>query len=203
MQTEMQRTAVNSDHTPSTQGNRLLVLCGVSGSGKSTLEENLLERFPEYFHKLQQVTTRKPREGESPGKPYVFLQRSTYDIIKPSLIGRLGNSPDSLFKDKYGSFPDFVPGKISTVILAQEAILDLYQSINEKSIVIDSLFILGLDVAYENLDSESLRENRDAEFLAKERSVLNYANVVYRTDNGRYMNPMLVVRMLEDRKMLP
>lgn len=174
--------------------NKLLVICGVSGSGKSTLEKNLMHEYPDIFHKWQQVTTRKPRVGERWGDPYVFLERSTFEKIKNVLVGRLGVAPDTMFKDCYGSFPDFVEGKISTVILAEEAIKDL---MNDKSITSTTdIFVYGLDVNTENLNTEARREGRDNSFLDKERTVLKYADASYKCTNGRYLPPNLVYQLL-------
>jgi len=174
--------------------NKLLVIAGVSGAGKSTLEQNLIQDFPDLFHKWTQVSTRKPRPGESNGNPYVFLQPETYENIKEVLVGRLGNAANTIFKDKYGSFPDFVQGKVSTVILAEEAIIDIMndEKIKDKC----EIFIYGLDVALKDLDEKDRREGRDDSFIEKERSVLRYADATYRMSNGKYLPPSIVVDML-------
>jgi energy-coupling factor transporter ATP-binding protein EcfA2 len=177
--------------------NKLLVIGGASGSGKSTLERNLIEAYPDQFHKLQQATTRKKRAGERDGDPYLFLQPSGFAHIQDKLIGRLGVREGSLFKDKYGSFPDFVDGKVSTIILAEEALYDLRDSITAGVIDAD-VYILGLDVAFEDLAEDAKREGRDESFLEKERSFLKHANTVYRQMNGKYIQPKTIVALLQD-----
>jgi energy-coupling factor transporter ATP-binding protein EcfA2 len=177
--------------------NKLLVIGGASGSGKSTLERNLIEAYPDLFHKLQQATTRKKRVGERDGDPYIFLQPSGFDHIQDKLIGRLGVRPNSLFKDRYGSFPDFVEGKVSTIILAEEALYDLRESI-AIGVIDAEVYVLGLDVAYEDLAADAKREGRDESFLEKERSFLKLANTVYRNTNGKYIQPKTVVALLQD-----
>jgi hypothetical protein len=177
--------------------NKLLVIGGASGSGKSTLERNLISEFPELFHKLQQVTTRKKREGERDGDPYLFLQKSGFDHIKDKLIGRLGVREGSLFKDCYGSFPDFVEGKISTIILAEEALYDLREQI-AAGVIDAEVYVLGLDVAYDDLAADAKREGRNKEFLEKERSFLRHANFVHRRSNGKYIQPKTIIALLED-----
>jgi guanylate kinase len=185
------------------QKNKLLVICGISGSGKSTLEQNLILEYPELFHKWQQVSSRKPRDYERMGDPYVFVERSTFLHMKDVLVGRLGLKENSLFKDYYGSIPDFVEGKISTVILAEEAILDIKEELAKGNLNIDELFILGLSVAYEDLNEKDLRENRDKDFLNKELSVLRYANFVFNpNENGKYIAPKEVIKILSDNKFL-
>lgn len=175
----------------------LLAIVGVSGSGKSTLERNLVERFPDLFNKWQQVSTRKMRPGERYGDPYIFVQDATFEDLKEKLVGRLGVVPNSIFPAKYGSIADYVDGKISTVILAEEAIIDLKEEIKKGNVQIDNLFIFGLDVEYGDLDAADLREGRGADFLDKERTVLRHANMTYRNTNGKYLDPKIVLSILE------
>ena len=181
-----------------TQSTRnLLVLCGVSGSGKSTLEANLIDARPELFHKWQQISTRKPRQGERMGDPYIFVERETFHHLKDKLVGRLGLAEGSIFPELYGSIPDFVEGKISTIILAEEAILDLKREISDGNLQLDNVFIFGLDVKFEDLNPKDLRDGRDQKFVDTERSVLNQADMVHRTSNGRYCDPKVVIAVLE------
>ena len=190
-------------HQGSKMRKKLLVICGISGSGKSTLEANLISEYPEVFHKWQQITSRKPRAYERMGDPYVFVERDTFLHMKDVLIGRQGLAQDSLFKDYYGSIPDYVDGKVSTVILAEEAILDIKKELSSGNLVIDDLFILGLSVDYNDLDAKDLRENRDKTFLEKEKSVLQYANYIFSpNENGKYIAPKEVINLLKEHKFL-
>jgi len=175
--------------------NLVLIICGPSGSGKSTLEQNLIEEYPNIFHKLQQITTREPRKNESPGNPYIFIQESTFNFLQDKLIGRLGCSENSLFKDKYGSIPDFKKFHISTIILAEEALLDFKNNIKNIGNDIE-YFVLGLDVNYDNLSIDVKREGRDDNFIEKERSVLNLADMIFRNKNGKYIEPKAVLEVL-------
>lgn len=181
---------------------KLLVLCGVSGSGKTTLEKNLIDEYPQYFQKLNQISTRKMRTGERFGDPYVFTSRDFYLSVKDSLIGRLGVAENSLFKDMYGSIPDFSEDKVSTIILAEEGLLDLKDSIATGRIQVDQVLIFGLDVNYEDLDNKDLREGRDLDFIQRERSVISHADITYRSSGGKYLNPRIVTEILKDHGML-
>jgi hypothetical protein len=181
----------------------ILTLVGVSGSGKSTLEQNLLKDYPELFTKLQQFSTRKMRPGESFGNPYIFIQRHTFDIFQSNLIGVIGCAKDSLFKDKYGSLPDFVEGMVPTIILAEEGVLDILSKTRDKTNPVSQykVFCVGLDVKYEDLSEEdrAARPNRDTSFIQRERNVLGYADVIYSNGNGKYVNPKEVVeRLVQD-----
>ena len=178
----------------------VLVLAGVSGSGKSTLEKNLISDYPEVFYKLQQFSTRGMRPGERQGDPYIFIQRHTFDVFKDRLIGVLGTAPDTIFKDCYGSIPDFVEGKIATIILAEEAIDDLLMKHSDPTHVASHYtpVVIGLDVAWEELSHEDrmARIGRDDEFISKERAVLQKANAIWRNGNGKYVNPKTIVDYL-------
>lgn len=178
--------------------NKVLVICGVSGSGKSTLESNLISCHPELFHKWPQVTTRPKRPNESFGNPYLFLQEDTYDHIEEKLVGRLGNNPDSHFQYKYGSFPDFVKGKVSTVILAKEAILDLLETAEcwRGTDLAIELYIVGIDIGIDDIPESARRDGRNDEFLAHERAVFNYANHVFKVANGEYITNEQVIDLL-------
>lgn len=177
--------------------NKVLVICGLSGSGKSTLESNLISFHPELFHKWSQVTTRPKRPNETFGNPYLFLQEATYNHIEEKLVGRLGNKPDSQFQYKYGSFPDFVEGKISTVILAKEAIEDLLSSNLEMEI-----FVIGIDIGIDEIPESARREGRNDEFLAHERAVFHYANHVFSVANGEYISVEQVIELLKNNNFI-
>jgi GTPase SAR1 family protein len=174
----------------------ILAIVGVSGSGKSTLERNLIQDYPDRFYKLQQFTTRAMRPGERQGDPYVFIQRETFRQLAHQLIGVLGVRPDSLFKDQYGTLPDFVPGKIATIILAEEALDDLKAKNARYGY---KILTIGLDVDYDELSQEDreARVGRDPEFIQRERQVLLKADMVWRNGNGKYLNPKEVVEYID------
>lgn len=182
----------------------VLVICGVSGSGKSTLEQNLINEYPELFHKWQQFTTRQPRNSEATTKPYVFVQHKTFGIFENSLVGRIqGNHKAVNFGNKYGSIPDFVEGKISTVILSEEGLLDLIKALDDGRLnSYTEVIVMGLDVDYNDVDKEAMKEraNRDEEFINKERDVLKFVSsesLRFKNKNGKYVSPNEVVNILE------
>ena len=185
---------------------KLLVICGPSGSGKSHLEKNLIEEYPDIFYKLPQVTTRKPRPGEV--GTYTFINSSTFDYLSDKLIGKLGISKDTIFKDKYGTIPDFKDDGIATIILAKEAILDLKQTIEKNEIFLNDnnveLFIIGLDIDVDQLSPEvkTTREGRGEDFIEKEKEVLVFADQIFFNINGRYVMPNEVIRILQIKKFI-
>ena len=178
----------------------ILAIVGVSGSGKSTLEKNLIADYPDLFYKLQQFSTRAMRPGERQGDPYVFIQRQTFGYLQDELIGVLGTKPGSIFKDLYGSLPDFVEGKIATIILAEEGLEDLLWKSGRENHISSGYDIvtIGLDVNYEELSVEDrmARIGRDDEFITEERQVLQMANAIWRNGNGKYVNPREIVDYL-------
>ncbi|KAL4217069.1 hypothetical protein ACF0H5_023525 [Mactra antiquata] len=58
---------------------RPIVISGPSGSGKSTLLQKLFQEYPGCFEFSVSHTTRKPREGETEGKDYYFVERSVFE----------------------------------------------------------------------------------------------------------------------------
>ena len=178
----------------------ILAIVGVSGSGKSTLEKNLIADFGDVFYKLQQFTTRAMRPGERAGDPYIFIQRGTFGYIQDELIGVLGTAPNSLFKDLYGSLPDFVDDKIATIILAEEGLADLMWKVERDNHMASgyNVVVIGLDVAWEELSLEDrmARIGRDDDFIARERQVLQHAHTIWRNGNGKYVNPREIIDYL-------
>ncbi|WP_368880396.1 hypothetical protein [Proteus mirabilis] len=173
----------------------LLVIAGISGSGKSYLEKNLISTYPEFFNKWEQFTTRLPRPGEKESKPYIFVTEETYDRFKDCLVGRVGIDGESNFgKTKYGSVPNFEKGKISTVILSTEGILDLKKSIDRGEFECE-VCIFGLDVDNSEIVQ---REGRDNESLERERDVLNLADYRRKRANGTYIIPDDVVKVVNE-----
>ncbi|XP_060581346.1 guanylate kinase-like isoform X2 [Ruditapes philippinarum] len=56
-----------------------VVISGPSGSGKSTLLQKMFKDFPGCFEFSVSHTTRKPREGETDGKDYYFVDRAVFE----------------------------------------------------------------------------------------------------------------------------
>ena len=180
---------------------KTLIICGPSGSGKSMLEKNLVADFPSTFHKMQQCSTRTMRSGERYGDPYVFIGRDTFEFMKDRLVGRIGLEKASQFKDLYGTIPDFKPDRVNTIILAAEGVRDylgggVIKELEQRLDLEMKTFILGLDVDYDSLPEAARREARDVHFIAREREVLHYANVVRKNVHGKYLNPTDVVALL-------
>lgn len=62
----------------STDELQLLMICSPSGAGKSTLTRHLLSAFEDLTFSVSH-TTRAPREGETDGVDYHFVDRSAFD----------------------------------------------------------------------------------------------------------------------------
>lgn len=191
---------------------KLLVICGPSGGGKSTLEQNLIADYPATFNKLPQVSTREMRSNEKFGDPYVFVKTDTFNFLKDRLIGRIiQKETDNLFTHQYGTIPDINPRLVNTLILSADAIIDLKAQIaNKKSIFKHygtgevQLFIVGLDVSYDDLDNEAkiARPERDADFLDREKEVLYTSNHVFKNSNGKYVQSKEIVELLKKHSII-
>ena len=166
---------------------KLLIICGPSGSGKSILEKNLITEYSHLFNKLPQVSTREKRSNERFGDPYIFVTPETFSFLKNKLIGRI-ISRSSIYRHQYGTLPDISTSKVNTLILSEDAIIDLlYQVSNSKGFFKDkaksdvNLCIIGLNKDYDTLDEETKnnRYERTQDFLNKEKSVFNFCHKVF------------------------
>jgi len=145
--------------------NILCIICGCSGSGKSYFEKKLVTEYSEYFNKLPQITTRKPRGKDDTG--YYFVDDSIYEYMKGSLIAKL----DSFNGNQYGTIPVFTKKKINTVIASYDAIEDIFKLIDEEKFYIIPILIL-FDITEGNITQDGKRNDRNLEFLEKERKEL-------------------------------
>ena len=55
----------------------MIILVGESGSGKSTIEKILDEKYG--YKKTVSYTTRPQREGDVPGKTYIFISKEEFE----------------------------------------------------------------------------------------------------------------------------
>jgi len=145
--------------------NFLCIIAGCSGSGKSYFEKQLVETYPDYFHKLPQITTRDRRMKDEKG--YYFVSNDIYTHMKDSLIARL----ESFNGNKYGTIPVFEKNKINTVIASYDAIEDLFNLIDNGNLIIAPIMLL-FDITDENISKDGKRNDRDSNFLEKERTEL-------------------------------
>jgi len=56
----------------------LVILSGSSGSGKDTIKKELMKLSKDIVT-LPSVTSRKPREGEKEGEPYIFVSKEEFE----------------------------------------------------------------------------------------------------------------------------
>ena len=59
---------------------RLFIISAPSGTGKSTVVHQILKRRPDLLTSVS-CTTRKPREGETEGKDYIFIEKSKFEEL--------------------------------------------------------------------------------------------------------------------------
>jgi len=148
---------------------KVIIVAGPSGSGKSMIEKLLSEKFPNEFHKLQQVSTRPMREGEKQGDPYKFVTQDEYDEIKDNLIGRT-----NINGERYGTIFDLVDGKYNTIILNKMGIDDFINQFPLDKCGIDYIIVM--------IDSRQLveRQNRDISYIMNERwNIMEVMNLCF------------------------
>ena len=57
----------------------LVILSGVAGAGKDTIKKEIVKRM-ENVKSIPSLTTRAPREGDIPGKTYIFLSKEEFEV---------------------------------------------------------------------------------------------------------------------------
>lgn len=62
--------------------NKVLVIVGPSGVGKDTLMEQIVNKYPNLFHKGVTHTTRQMRPGEQEGKNYYYVSKGEFEAMK-------------------------------------------------------------------------------------------------------------------------
>lgn len=155
---------------------KFLVIGGVSGVGKTYVRDALVEKYPEKYCSIKQVTTRARREGELEDA-YLFLTKDEYDKMQHSLIGRT-----EINGNYYGSIIEEGEERICIIILNEEGIRDFRKI---KTLEDNSLFI-ALDKPIDQL--EVRREGRDNKHLINERNIRDVCDITINLLNGRYVS---------------
>ena len=64
----------------------LVILSGVAGAGKDTVKKAIIEQMSN-VKTIPSYTTRQPREGDIPGKTYIFVSKEEFEkMIKSGEI---------------------------------------------------------------------------------------------------------------------
>ena len=167
---------------------KFLIICGVSGSGKNMLEKNLCEQYPDMFVKCEQVTTRPKRSPDE--DTYRFIDLTEYCNIQNLLIGQT-NVECNKSNEFYGTLVNWNErNRVQTIILNELGVKNFLQN-DIREMVNDgigvSFILLGLDrTDLEEIMKLEGREDRDPEFLTKERSVLTHCNYVINVSKDNY-----------------
>ena len=171
-----------------------LVIVGPSGSGKTTLEKELNSMYPHIFRKVIQITTRKMREKEIQGDPYIFVEKEIFQIMKETLIGVVES--ESKFENGYGSIFFPIINKIQTIILSEEGLIDFKNKVSNTDYV-----VVGLD-------SDFTSRNERKNILGREINVLSMADRVFKVMKGDspdeilWVHPLEIMILLKDLKFI-
>jgi len=100
----------------------ILYFAGISGSGKTYNAFELLKKYPKYFNKPLQITTRDPREGEVEGVDYLFLNEKSYYSLSSN---RKLFSRTKIGNNYYGTLKSYLdPKKINIVVVDYSGYMD-------------------------------------------------------------------------------
>ncbi len=126
---------------------RLFILSGPSGVGKGTVRARLFEKIPDLVYSVS-CTTRPPREGESEGIQYRFLDEDTFRVF-----AREGRFLEwaNVHGHLYGTLLEDVERQLEkgkSVILE----IDVQGALQVKEKVPDSVMIFILPPSFQELE---------------------------------------------------
>jgi guanylate kinase len=98
----------HKQHKPEETNGLLIIVSAPSGGGKTTLCEQLLEHQPNTVRAIT-CTTREPREGETDGVDYYFLDAGTF--LKRVQAGNFLEHA-TVYGNSYGTLKSEVLGKL-------------------------------------------------------------------------------------------
>ena len=112
-----------------------IVISGPSGVGKGTIVKELLGADPTLIESVS-MTTRAPREGEIPGKNYIYVSRREFEnrIAENDLL-----EYDEHFGEYYGTPRSFVERQLKEKSVILE--IDVVGGLNAKRLMPDTLLI--------------------------------------------------------------
>ena len=158
---------------------KMLFIMGPSGAGKSYVAMNLMKKYPNEFHILQQCTTRPKRIDEN--NNYIWLTETGYKLLEKSLICRVKKT---FFPSMYGTIPNFSKDKINIVVVNKEGLIDFKLSKIKDSINCDYK-VIGIFADNKILSEELEKRNRTEEFIKQELFDTNeMVNIKFQNDRN-------------------
>lgn len=165
---------------------RLFIFSGPSGSGKSTICAGLLDTFADLEISLS-TTTRPPREGETDGVEYLFVDDAEFDrMVKEGLFAEWA----TVHRHRYGTSLAVVEaalGEGNNLLLDVDvqgaaAIRKLYPDAVATFLLPPSREVLAARLAARGTDSDEVIGHRLAEAVAEIARVADYDHCVVNDD---------------------
>ena len=135
--------------------NVLIVLSGPSGVGKGTIAKKLIERNKDICLSIS-CTTRKPRDGETHGKEYFFIEKSDF-LHKIDNQGFLEYSEH--FENYYGTPKDFVLDSLKEKNVLLE--IDVNGGLNVKKAFPEAVLIMITPPSIEEVRNRLIKRNTE------------------------------------------
>ena len=135
--------------------NVLIVLSGPSGVGKGTIAKQLVKRNANISLSVS-CTTRKPRDGETNGKEYFFIEKEQF-LSKIESDGFLEYS--NHFENYYGTPKDFVLKKLVDNDVLLE--IDVNGGLNVKKSYPDAVLIMIAPPSIDELEKRLIKRNTE------------------------------------------
>ena len=136
--------------------NVLIVLSGPSGVGKGTIAKQLVKRNENISLSIS-CTTRKPRDGETNGKEYFFIEKEQF-LSRIEKDGFLEYS--NHFENYYGTPKDFVLNKLVDNDVLLE--IDVNGGLNVKKSYPDAVLIMIAPPSIDELEKRLIKRNTES-----------------------------------------
>jgi guanylate kinase len=141
--------------------NAVAVILGPYGAGKNFMCKEISTKWPSIFFQMKQCTTRVPRENETLGDEYFFLEHSTFLNIRDNLIAK--TEIDNIL---YGTLPFFNPLSINIIIANSQGLNDYKNDPDYQPLFITKIGI-DYELKKENRSRRNEREERSFEEFNK------------------------------------
>jgi guanylate kinase len=157
-----------------------VVMSGPSGVGKTTLEERLIAADPLLLASIS-TTTRPPREGETTGRDYFFVERGVFEQMKDRELVEWAE----VHGEYYGTPRRFVENQLAAgldVILN----IDVQGGIRVKKVFPDAVMIFIFPPSFETL-KERIRKRGADETLDLDTRLQNAVKEINASSSSEYI----------------
>jgi len=157
-----------------------VVMSGPSGVGKTTLEQRLVEADPLLVSSIS-TTTRAPRDGETTGRDYFFVERDVFEHMKQRELVEWAE----VHGEYYGTPRRFIENEKAA---GRDVLLniDVQGGICVKKVFPDAVMIFILPPSFETLEKR-IRHRGDDETIDIDTRLKNATEEITASDQYDYL----------------